>query len=372
MSTVFSRQAFRGAPGLTKALAASVVLSTVILLATQAKNGVYLNHMTDHFHHSRATWSFFVLGLDVYTQPYGDTCARLPYPQPGCPWPNHPVAYPPGMFLVFTPPALLGRFVPSLSTLEFGKIVIAYLTLITHAALWAIGLLARRVGSQAWMGLVAFVWIFAVRLSLLGFYDGAWLLTAALGVHAMIASRPARAVLWFAASALLSYRAASLVPLAAVAFVQMLRGSDSLRTKALVTTASALSGAVVVACFAALLRYGPRGEDGAHGVGFGFFAGFMLAAGLLVAIAVAYGSSLLVGACVALSSILGIVHGGHSWHGCVCVVPLLALSLASKRPLWAQVVLGLWFVFYLNLLFLYAPLAWLEELLRFAAAGGAL
>ena len=187
-----------------RTLVASLALSAAILVATQAKNGVYLDHMTDHFHHSRATWSFFVLGLDVYTHPYSWTTDHVPYPQPGVPWPNHPVAYPPGMFLVFTLPALLGRFVPSLSTLEFGKIVIAYLTIIMHAALWSIASLARRVGSAAWMGVIAFVWIFAMRTSLLGFYDGAWLLTGSLAVHAMLASRPTRAVLWFAASALVA------------------------------------------------------------------------------------------------------------------------------------------------------------------------
>lgn len=369
MNGLFSRQSVRSAPTLAKCLVASMVLCTLVLLLTKAKNGVYLDHMTDHFHHSRATWTFFVLGLEVYTHPYGETAPRVFFGQPGIPWPNHPVAYPPGMFVVFTLPALLGRFVP-LSTLEFGKIVIAYLTLIMHAALWAISMVSRRVGSAAWMGLVAFLWFFSVRVSLLGFYDGAWLLTAALAVDAMIQARHARAVLWFVVSALLSYRAACLVPIALVAFVQMLRGADSVRTKALVTAASLVSGLVVVACFAALVKYGPGDTDGAHGLALGFLAYFMLALGFGVAVVAGYGSSPLVGACVFLSSTLSIFHAGHNWHGLVCIAPILALPLATRRPLWVQVVLGLWLVTFLQLLFGYGPLLWLDELLRFIALGG--
>lgn len=369
MLSVFSRRTIRTAPRLTKCLVASILFTALVLLWTEAKTGEYLDRFSDHFHHSRATWSFFVLGPAVYTQPFGVTAAQVPYPQAWVTWENHPVAYPPGMFVVFALPALLGRFVP-LSTLEFGKIVVAYLSLIMHAALWAIAIVSRRVGSAAWMAVIAFLWIFSIRMSLLGFYDGAWLLTAALAVHAMQERRHARAVLWFLASALLSYRAVCLAPIAAVAYWQMLRGGDSIRTKAVVTLGATVGGALVVVCFAALLRHGPKGDDGAHGLPVNAYYLSLVCLGVVIALVVARGASPLLGTCVALSSVLSHLHGAYAWHGYVLVGPIFALALARRRPLWVQILLGLWFVYFLQAMFWYPPLLFADELVRFFANHG--
>ncbi|MBS2019073.1 MAG: hypothetical protein JST00_39765 [Deltaproteobacteria bacterium] len=370
MPNPFSRRYARALPRLAIGLVVSLVLSTLVLLYAKSKSGDYLERMTDHFHHARATWTFFVVGLDAYTTPFGVTARRVPYPQTWLTWENHPVAYPPGMFLVFAVPAALGRYV-SLSTLEFGKLVIAYLTLIMHAALWVMGLVMRRLRTTAWCAFLVFFWIFCVRVSLLGFYDGAWLLTSALAVFAMQRRRHARAVLWFVASALVSYRAACLAPLALVAFWNLHRSAARARTKALVTAASVAGGMVVVACFAALVRYGPKGDDGAHGMAWGYYAYVVLGVGLLVALLVTRGAGPLVGACVALSSLLSILHAGHNWHGLVCVAPLYALTLAERRPGWVQVLVAAWFVVFMQLAFGFPPLLWLEEMIRFVERGGA-
>lgn len=369
MSGVFSKATFRSAPRLAKCLVASLLFSAFILIWTEGKTGELLDRMSDHFHHSRATWSFFVLGLEVYTQPFGITAEKVPYPQTWVTWQNHPIAYPPGMFVVFTLPALLGRFV-KLSTLEFGKITIAYLCLIMHAALWAIGVVSRRVGSQAWMGVIAFIWIFSIRIGLMGFYDGAWLLTAALALHAMLEDRYAHAVLWFVASALISYRAACLGPIALVAFWRLVRSDAPIRTRVAVSIAAVVGCGVVALCFAALVKYGPKGDDGAHGIAVNTYIWLVLGLCIIVALAVARGSSLLVGACVALSSVLGIAHGGHAWHGYVLIAPILALPLSPRRPLWVQITLGLWFVYVLQTFFGYPPLFFIDELARFFANHG--
>lgn len=366
---VFSKQTFRSDPLLTRCLVASLVFSAIVLLYTEGKTGEMLDRMSDHFHHSRATWSFFVVGLDVYTHPFGQITDRVPYPQKWVTWPNHPVAYPPGMFVVFTLPALLGRYV-TLSTLEFGKIVIAYLSLIMHAAMWVIALVARRVGSATWMALIGFLWFFSIRIGLLGFYDGAWLLTGALAVHAMLEERFARAVLWFVASAWISYRAACLVPIAALAYWRVMRSDAPIKTRIGVTAVAAVGGAVVVACFRALVKYGPSGDDGAHGLHMTTSLWIVLGLFFALAIAVARGASLLVGVCVALSSGLGVLHGGHCWHGYVLVAPILALSLSEKRPRWVQIALALWFAYALQTFFAYPPLFFLDELARFFANRG--
>lgn len=370
MQSLFSRRSLRTAPRLAIGLVVSLVVSAAIILFAKSKSGDYLEKMSDHFHHARATWTFFVVGLDAYRVPFGVTAERVPYPQKWITWANHPVAYPPGMFVVFTFPAVLGRYV-SLSTLEFGKIVVAYLTLVMHAALFAIAMVMRRVGSSVWTALVVFLWIFCVRVSLLGFYDGAWLLTAALAVHAMQSGRNARAVLWFVASALVSYRAACLAPIALVAFCDMLRGSDTVRTKTVVTALSAFGGAIVIACFGALVRYGPKGDDGAHGMAWGYYAYVILGLGVVTALLVARGAGLLVGASVALSSLLAILHAGHNWHGLVCVAPLFAMALAKRRPVWTQMLVAAWFVVFLQFVFAYPPLLWVEEMIRFVERSGA-
>lgn len=369
MQGVFSRQTVRSAPLLTKCLVASIVLSAAVLLYTQGKTGEMLDRMSYHFHHARATWSFFVIGVDVYTQPLGLTAERVPYPQTWGTWQDHPAAYPPGTFVVFALPALLGRYV-TLSALEFGKIVIAYLSLVMHAAMWASAIVARRVGSGPWMAVIGFLWLFSIRMSLLGFYDGAWLLTAALAIHAMLEKRFARAVLWFVASALISYRAACLTPIAALAYWQLIRSGAPVRIRLGVTVVAATGVAVVLACFRAFVKYGPTSDAVAHGRVMSSYLWLVLTLCLALAVAVAVGSSALVGVCVALSSVLGVYHRGFCWDGYVLVAPILALSLAERRPAWVQISIGLWFVYALQTFFAYPPFFFLDELVRFFANHG--
>lgn len=372
MSPLFSRRVLRKAPLLRALLIVSLAVSTFILLLTKARTGVYLGCLTDHFHHARATWNFFDLGFDVYKVTQDEACARVPYPHDpryGCTWGTWPVAYPPGVIAVFAPPALLGR-IAALSELELGKAIIAYLLIITHAAVLGFAALARRVGSAFWMGVVAFVWIFLVRLALLGLYEGAWILAAVLAVDAMRRSRPARALLWFSVTALVCYRSVCLAPIAAVALWQLRKTSESRRASVLALVVSAVTVAVVFACARALVRYGPGDLAHSSFVPFAAYSWLLLGVGLAVAIAAACGSSLLVGVTVAFSSVLSLYHPSHNWHATLCIAPLLALVLARRRPLWTQVLVGVWFVFYLQYVFQFPPLLWAEEIIRFLERGG--
>jgi len=362
----------RSTPRLRALLLLSLVVSAGILLLTKARTGVYLGCLTDHLHHSRATWNFFHLGFEVYKVPHGEACARVAYPHDpryGCTWATWPVAYPPGVIAVFAPPALLGR-IAGLSELELGKATVAYLTLITHAAVWAFAVIARRVGSAFWMAVVAFFWIFMIRLALLGLYEGAWILAAALAVDAMCRSRPARALLWFSVAGLVCYRSVCLVPIACVALWRLESSAESTSMRILALVASVASVAIVVACGWALVRHGP--PDLAHSsfVPFTAYSSLLLGVGIAVGFAVACGSSWLVGLTVVFSSVLSLYHPSHNWHATLCVAPLLALVLARRRPLWTQILLALWFVFYLQYVFQFPPLLWAEEVIGFVGRRG--
>lgn len=372
MASLFSRRAFRTDPFLRVGLGLSFAVSLLLLVIVHTPSGDYFGGFSDHLHHPRATYNFFVLGLEVYRTGHGELCHRVPYSYHGAFWPFYPVAYPPGMFAVFAIPAVVGRFrifeVPG-----FGKFVIAYLLIITQASSWAFTRLARRIGSTFWMVFAAFVWMYMLRTALTGFYDGAWLLAAAVAVHAMSRNRPAAAVLWFVAAAMMSYRAASLAPLALVAYWHLLRGTESLRTKLLVTLVAATSSVIIVLCFWALVHYGPHDQDSAHSslVPFYFYSWFLLGFGLVVAAALAWGTTILVGACVALCTVLAIYHAGHTWHGTVCMAPLFAIVLSKRRPLWAQATLAVWFAFNLQYVFGFGPFQFLDDVLSVIQRGGA-
>lgn len=360
----FSRRTFRNAPAMTFWLVVSLVVSTAILLYATSKNGTFLGCFTDHLHHARATWHFFHLGPEVYKISHGEACTRVAYPQAGCTWERWPVAYPPGMFLVFTPPALFGQYV-LVPEIVFSKIMIGYITLITHGALWGIAVIARRRGTPLVMAAVAFVWIICVRNALLGFYEGAWLLTGALAVDAMTRSRHARALAWFVASALISYRAVCFVPLAAVALWQMLRGPDAPRTKALTLAFAGAASVIVLWCAWAGTHYGPHQMmEASPLLAMGPDTWSVLVVGAVVAVFLGYGVSLLMGVTVVTSTALAVAHGGDAWHATVCAAPLLAFVIAPRRPLWTQVVFCLWLVFYIQKGFWTPPLLWLDEILR--------
>lgn len=362
----------RATPLQRRLLLASIAVSAVILLFAKAKNGVYLGCLTDHFHHARATWNFFRLGFDVYGTTHGQACATVPYPHEPrytCTWETWPVAYPPGMFVVFALPAVVGR-IAWLSDLELGKFIVGYLVLLTHAALWAFSTLARRVGSHVWTAVVAVFWIFMVRTALMGLYEGAWILTATLAVDALRRSLPARSLLWLAATALLSYRAVCLVPLAVVALAKLPRSNETMPAKVSSVAVGGVAVVVVIACARALLRYGPGELGHSAFIPLQPYGWLLLGVGIAVAVFTAVNGSLLVAACVAFSSFLSLYHAGHNWHATVLVTPLFAIVLARRPPLATQIALGLWLVFYLQYVFGYPPLIWLDELLRFVERGG--
>jgi hypothetical protein len=186
-------------------LGLSVALSMVVVATAKTKTGDFLGGFTDHLHHTRATWTFLHVGWEVFTRPFGQVGLEVPYPQLGLYWPEWPIPYPPGMPLAFLPMAFVGRYVP-MSAVVYGKVLIVYLVVITHAALWVIANLLRRPSAPLGIVPLVMVWLFSVRISLMGFYDAAWLLPGGLGLLFMNKGRSAAALVSFTAAALISFK----------------------------------------------------------------------------------------------------------------------------------------------------------------------
>ena len=86
------------------------------------------------------------------------------YPQESGAWPRMPVNYPPGMFAVFLPTALLGRYVP-MTQETFGRVGVVWMLVLAHLALLAIFLLLAEVppGGRAVVGMIAWVYLVPPR-----------------------------------------------------------------------------------------------------------------------------------------------------------------------------------------------------------------
>jgi hypothetical protein len=130
-----------------------------------------------------------------------------------------------------------------------------------------------------------------------------------------------------------------------------------------------------VGAFYMLFKYGPVGDPEAKGVGsallpMSFRSYVILGLGLGAAAFVARVSSPLVGSMVGLASALAIAHGGHMWHGTLLVPSLLTLTLAKRAPLAVQIVMALWFAFFLDAAFDHQPFRFVEELIKFFAYDG--
>jgi hypothetical protein len=351
----------------------SLVIALTMLVTTKSPLGDSFGLFTDHLHHSRATWTFLHVGLDAFTEPFSKTGGSVYFPQPGITWGQLPVPYPPGMFLVFLPLALAGRYI-EMSSVAYAKLGVLYMIGLMHVGLWYTVKLLRSETFSYRPLLLGMLWIFALRAALQGFYEGAFLWAGAIATLHLKAGRPAAAVMWYSLSAFISYRGAAFASFALLAAYQLLVAQLPLVKKLMVFAFCVICAVLTAAAFWALMTHStPAGRRGAESVLLPLeYKGYVvIVVGLVFSIALSIAASLLVGATALVSTVLCILHAGHSWHGFVCFPVAMALGMNAPRRDYAPLLVILYIAFMWQFSFGYAPFHWLEELLRFIERGGA-
>lgn len=301
-----------------------------IVLHLATRSGDLVDVHTDHIHHCLATWTFLHRGFDVYRYPFGGIHSPYPF-YPKVPWPELTVLYPPGMFVVFLVPALAGAWIPMASA-TWAKLVMLWVVLLSHAGLACMARALSRVRGAAGPVLLV-VWVLVLRMALCGFYDAAWLGLGALAIAALANRRPAAGLAWFAAAALVNYRAVSLLPVGALAAWSLL-GARTPRPQKLAAFAFAAAAcALVVATFWMGTKYGPPPDSpvfrsvSSPFLPWGPRSGVVAGLGAVMGVFALLEGDALLAASVALTAVMAILHGGPSWHGSLAVVPMLLVGV---------------------------------------------
>ncbi len=201
----------------------SLALSVLVPILGHTRMGDLSNHFGDHLHHAWATDIFFHRGLDIYRHNFGELWPDSTYPQKEQAWGNMARPYPPGVFVVFAPMALLARAVP-MSKATFGAISIVYLLVLTHLGFLALCRLLRRTTPDSRLIVGGLLWAVLLHLALQGFYDPLWIGCGIAAAGALQAERPVSSLRWFSLAALLHFRAVTLAPLGLLALWRSLRG----------------------------------------------------------------------------------------------------------------------------------------------------
>lgn len=191
---------------------ASFTVTMWLPLCGASRFGDLSDWYSDHLHHAYSVWVFAARGFDVYRLRFSEAAQGVAYPQAFLSWGHNPVVYPPGIFAVFGPPALLGKLWP-MTQRQFGVLNVIWLLGLAHLSIYAFwsSLAAAPRGARALVGLV--LWMMLLRMALNGFYDVVWLGCAAMMAKAAAARRYGNAFVWCSAAAFTHYRAAVLLPL---------------------------------------------------------------------------------------------------------------------------------------------------------------
>ena len=324
-------------------------LATVwVPFVNRSKLGDLSDWYGDHLHHPFATWVAFTKGLVIYTRTFSEVWSDTGFAHPMLSWGQMPMAYPPGVFAVFTPTMLVGQYIP-MSLHSFGVINIVYLLMLAHLSFFAVLISFKEapVGSRATAAVI--IWMFIILLASEGFYDTVFIGAGAMVSFELLKKRPARALCWLSAGALLHFRMAAFAPLGLYALHQLWVGRKEhpLPWKTLVFTAFAAATCIwsFWMMYPATLAFQavsppvlPPGSQG-HTV--------VLVLSLVTA-AVAfvfadYVVALIVLICLGLCLV---ERQPYWWHAAILLAPVLAVGATGKarQPSVARAVIVAWAV----------------------------
>jgi len=327
----------------------SLLACSLVVCLNRSPHGDLVRWWTDHLHHAHAAWVFLHRGLGIYTRPFGEALVGVPFRHPTPTWPFMPgLVYPPGVLALFVPLAALGEWIP-MSREAYGKLNVLAMVALAHAALWAVMLALQSTRRAGELTLLPVAWLFLARLGLAGFYDGAWLACGAMMVHALACRRPAAVLGWFAAAALLHFRAVVLVPLALVALHELLRERPVRQWPWRLLAGVALACGVCLASFA-LMYPVTRGYRSTQLSLWQLHAGLRFWTVVTVSLAAVVASARLadglVAATAAVASVLALIYVPFWWHAGVALVAPLVVGAwrPGRAPAVARAVLISWFL----------------------------
>ncbi len=314
-------------------VAVSLGLTSLVPLTNRSPYGDLSAGYTDHLHHAHLTWVFLHRGLEAYRLPLERSSRGVSYPHETGAWPHMPANYPPGVFAVFLPTALLGRYVP-MSMETFGRVGVLWMLVLAHLSLLGIFLLLAEEppGGRAVVGMIA--WVYLVRLALQGFYDVTFIGAGAMAMLALHRRRTGAALLWLSLAGFLHFRAVALVPVGVVALWQGLRAPRGERPWGAIAVTAA-TGVVVVGTFLLQWPVTKAYLDTLH-PSLGVIAGGARFWAVVVASAAAaaaswwYGGPLVAGL-VAAALGLALTDVYDWWHGAVLLFAPLAVGVQGAR-----------------------------------------
>lgn len=325
------------------AIAALVSLASFLALAwiplfNQSPYADLSGWYTDHLHHSFATWVFLRRGLRVYTEHFASISAGAGWPFPTEDWGNMPMAYPPGVFALFLPLSLGGKFL-SLSAHQFAAASVLYVLALTHLAMFAVFCALRGLPAGSRAAVAVFVWMVFAHLGLEGLYDGIFIGCGAWAVVRLLAKDPASALRWLGLAVVLHFRAVVFLPLILYALLCAWRE----KPRAEWTWESLLwfGGACLLSVGSFVLMY-PATADfrGAHPLVLfngAARAAIVFGASALAIVVAAIAADAWVAATVCVCLALACVERQpYWWHAAVLLVPPLLVGVA-RRPRQASV-----------------------------------
>ncbi len=179
-------------------------------------------HFTDHLHHAFATQVFFEKGFDVYTQPFAEAWRGVVFPQRHEVWGNMPMAYPPGVFVVFAPLTAIAWLVP-MDQATYGLVGILYMLIFAHVAWYGVLTTLEHGHGLARVVVAAASWFVLMEMGVTGFFDVVYIGLGVFALRSLARHKPNEALLFVALASFVHFRAACLAGVGLLALFRTLR-----------------------------------------------------------------------------------------------------------------------------------------------------